>query len=306
MKNSWIVIEIETQGAMVEIVSAILGEYGCSGTVIETVDLDTFDIPDGDLEPESIYVLEAYFPHMSEVDRLRNELEEAFSSMPVLQAGLPRILESRTVPIEAWSETWKQNFSTFRVGERLVVKPSWESNPARGEQAVIEIDPGMAFGTGTHGTTRLCLEVIAELFEAAIPPANMLDVGTGSGILALGAAALGCRSVVANDIDPVACQVARENLQRNGYQDQIAISERPLERLPGAFDLIVANILAEENVRLKHELYNHMKPHGWLVLSGILREKEGYVKAGFADLPLVFSPSRYQDDWVCLVARRQE
>ena len=299
-------IEIETQGAMVEIVSAILGEYGCSGTVIENVDLDTFDIPDGDLEPEKTYVLEAYFPHVAGGDRLRLELAEAFSGTPVLQAVLPRILGSRTVPMEAWSETWKQNFSTFRIGEKLVVRPSWEPHAARDEQAVIEIDPGMAFGTGTHGTTRLCLEVVAELFEAPIPPGNMLDVGTGSGILALGAAALGCQSVVANDIDPVACQVARENVQRNGYQGQIAISEQPIERLPGEFDLIVANILAEENVRLKQEFYKHLKPHGWLVLSGILREKEEYVKAGFADLPLTFSRSRYQDDWVCLVARRQE
>ena len=170
---------------------------------------------------------------------------------------------------------------------------------------VIEIDPGMAFGTGTHGTTQLCLEMIAELLERPTPPQSLLDVGTGSGILALGAAALGMQKILANDIDADACTVARENVAKNGFSETIQVSEQPLEALAGEFELVVANILAEENVRLKKQLLAHLRPKGWLVLSGILREKETLVREGFADLPLESFPTRYQDDWVCLLYRKQ-
>ena len=206
--------------------------------------------------------------------------------------------------MEDWAEGWKQNFSVFHVGKRLVIRPSWEDYvPAAGE-VVVEIDPGMAFGTGTHGTTQLCLEMIAELLDRPDPPMNMLDVGTGSGILALGAAALGCQRVVANDIDPDALSVARENIDKNNCAEQIEISEQPLEKLPGQFELIVANIMAEENIRLRHAFMEHLRPGGWLVLSGILKEKEQLVRDGFADLSLEFFPSRYQDEWVCLLLCR--
>jgi ribosomal protein L11 methyltransferase len=304
MKDEWIVIEIKIVGEFVDLASAVLAEHGCSGTIIEERQLDTFIVPDDDLNPSTDYVLKAYFDMTSDPGSLVAELETAFRGIPILANQTFSIQAGRVVEMGDWSEDWKQNFSTFHIGDRLVVRPSWETYSPQPDEVVIEIDPGMAFGTGTHETTQLCLEAIVELLDRPDPPKNMLDIGTGSGILALGAAALGCQEIIANDIDPVAWQVARENIKKNNYGRQIKVSEQPLEELSGEFDLIVANILAEENIRLRHAFFDHLSAGGWLVLSGILRGKERLVREGFSDLPVDFFPSRYQDEWVCLLLRR--
>ena len=304
MKDEWIVIEVKIRGEFVDLVSAVLAEYGCSGTVVEERELDTFFIPEDDLDPVADYVLKTYFDAVPDPQLLVAELEVIFHKMPILKNQTFSIQSGSEVKMEDWSEDWKQNFSIFHIGGRLVVRPSWEDYTPQAGEVVIEIDPGMAFGTGTHGTTQLCLEAIAELLNCSDPPSSMLDVGTGSGVLALGAAALGCPDIIANDIDPIACHVACENIKKNHYAEQIKISEYPLEELPGQFELIVANILAEENIRLRHDLFEHLSPGGWLVLSGVLQEKEQLVRDGFSDLPLEFFPSHYQDEWACLLLRR--
>ena len=304
MKNEWIVIEVKVKGEFVDLIGAVLAEHGCSGTVVDERELDTFIAPDDDLDPSADYVLKAYFDTVADPQLLISELGIAFREIPLLKKQDIIIQSGAVVRMEDWAEGWKQNFSAFHVGKRLVVRPSWVDYAPSAGEVVVEIDPGMAFGTGTHGTTQLCLEMIAELLDHPDPPVTMLDVGTGSGILALGAAALGCPKVVANDIDPDACSVARENINKNNYAEQIEISEQPLDGLPGQFDLIVANIMAEENIRLRHAFMKHLNPEGWLVLSGILKEKEPLVRDGFADLPLEFLSSRYQDEWVCLLSRR--
>ena len=303
MKNEWIVIEVSVPGSAVDLVSAILTEYGCGGVVVEERQLDTFVVPDVELEATASYLLKAYFENVADAQQLRIELLARFQGLPELAKTIALGFPA-PVRMEDWAENWKQNFSTLKVGSRLIIRPSWEDYQPQSDEVVIEIDPGMAFGTGTHGTTLLCLEMIAELLAQPSAPQSFLDVGTGSGILALGAAALGCRKVLANDIDAEACSVARENVAKNGFSDSIQISEQPLETLSGQFELVVANILAEENVRLKHELLQHLRPNGWLVLSGILREKEALVREGFADLSLDSFPTRYQDDWVCLLYRK--
>ncbi|MDX2481078.1 MAG: 50S ribosomal protein L11 methyltransferase [Desulfuromusa sp.] len=304
MKNEWIVIEVKVKGEFVDLISAVLVEHGSCGTVVEERKLDTFVVPDSELDLSADYVLQTYFDTVSDPQQLISELTIASRKIPVFKNQEMSFKLGASIRMEDWAEDWKQNFSAFHIGHRLVVRPSWEDYIPRAGEVVIEIDPGMAFGTGTHGTTQLCLEVIAELLDRPDPPMTMLDVGTGSGILALGAAALGCQKVVANDLDPVACTVARENIHKNNYDEQIEISDHPLEKLPGQFDLIVANILAEENIRLRQAFMEHLRSGGWLVLSGILKEKEPLVRAGFADLALEFFPSRYQDEWVCLIVRR--
>ncbi|MEE4253525.1 MAG: 50S ribosomal protein L11 methyltransferase [Desulfuromusa sp.] len=306
MENEWIVIEIQARGEFIDLIGAVLAEYGCSGTVVEERYLDTFIVPDDDLDFSATYVLKTYFGAVDDPVQLVSQLTDALNEVPVLENQGISIQLGGPVRMEDWAENWKQNFAAFHVGDKLVIHPSWEDYAAIGNEVVLEIDPGMAFGTGTHATTKLCLEMIAELLDRPGPPLTMLDVGTGSGILALGAAALGCSQVVANDIDPVACTVARENIDHNNYTNRIELSELPLEVLPGQFDLIVANILAEENIRLKSAFLEHLRPGGWLVLSGILTEKESLVRDGFADLPLKFLPSRYLDEWVCLASQRSQ
>lgn len=306
MKNEWIVIEVSLPGQFVELGTAVLADLGAGGTVVEDRQLDTFSVPDEELVSDQTYCLKAYFEAVADPPLLRQQIEAALKCLPVLSGRQVTVSDPAVVKMEDWAENWKQNFSTLRIGSRLVIHPSWEDYQPAVDEDAIEIDPGMAFGTGTHGTTLLCLEMIAELLAAENPPAEMLDVGTGSGILALGAAALGCEKILANDIDVLACDVARENVAKNNFHGSIKITSLPLEQLPGKFDLVVANILAEENVRLKNELLQHLRPGGWLVLSGILQEKETLVREGFADLPLESFPTRTQDEWICLLYRHRK
>ncbi|HKJ05634.1 MAG TPA: 50S ribosomal protein L11 methyltransferase [Geopsychrobacteraceae bacterium] len=302
MNTEWISIEISSPATAVDLVCASLAELGCGGTVIEDAHLDTFIPPDPDLDPDTIYQLKAYFEEPGNPDELLLQIKDTLENLTALTPSWQFTIGSAaSVREEDWAENWKQNFSAQRVGKHLVIKPSWEEFSAQSSDRIIEIDPGMAFGTGTHGTTLLCLETIAELFDKDNPPKNLLDVGTGSGILALGAAALGCQQILACDIDEKACQVAQQNIDANNYSEQIIVTAEPLEQLKGRFDLVVANILAEENVRLGQALLNRLAPGGKLILSGILREKEEFVRQGFADYQLQSFPTRYQDDWICLI-----
>lgn len=306
MKNKWIVIEVKVRGELVDLVGAILSEHGCAGTIVEERVLDTFSFPDHHLNLSADYTLKAYFDGVADSRQLVFRLKLAFDEIPLFRKDNIVIKAAASVQTEDWAEGWKQNFCTFHIGKQLVVRPSWENYNPTSEEVVIEIDPGMAFGTGTHGTTRLCLEMIAELLARTDHPVNMLDVGTGSGILALGAAALGCKKIVATDIDPVACLVARENVDRNNFSAQIEIVEQNPELIPGTFDLLVANIMAEVIVELKHTLTEHLHSGSWLVLSGILKEKEQLVSTAFIELPVELVSRSYQDEWVCLLFRRQD
>ena len=166
------------------------------------------------------------------------------------------------------------------------------------------LDPGMAFGTGTHGTTRLCLEFIAARHDAGAGLRRILDVGTGSGILAIAALALGAESAVACDIDPVAVETTYTNAAINGCEKSIEATLEPLEKIPGSFDLVVANILAEENVRLAPELCARVAPGGYLVLSGILAEKVDFVTQAFNPRFTASSKVKYAGEWACIEYRR--
>jgi len=306
MKEKYLSVDVKVSGELVELASAVLMDQGSCGILVEDQQLDTFDVPDTPLVADKDYTLNAYFANEDPVATLLARLTSAFSHVPVFAAGAISLTVSEALPQVDWSQNWKQYFTGFQIGRRLIVHPSWENPRVEEGQVAIEIDPGMAFGTGTHATTRLCLEAIAEQLESRHHPLKLLDVGTGSGILAIGAAALGCDQVVGTDIDPVACSVAQENVERNNLVDRVTITTEPLEHLEGAYDLVVANILAEENIRLKDALLHHLQPGGWLILSGILKEKEPLVAAAFAGAELVAMPPRSQEDWVCLVYQLQK
>jgi len=170
------------------------------------------------------------------------------------------------------------------------------------EEVVLTLDPGQAFGTGTHATTSLCLDALAGQFETGKPPKRILDVGTGSGILAMAGAALGAVEVVATDIDRDACRIARDNLSQNRLDHLVTVTDAALEEITGNYDLVMANILAAENLRLANQLVAHLTPGvGRLVLSGILIEQEQSVVEGFAGFPLTLLAINHRDEWTCIV-----
>jgi ribosomal protein L11 methyltransferase len=204
------------------------------------------------------------------------------------------------VPEQDWSQAWKEGLSAFAVG-RLFLRPSWIAAEVPEGKAEVVIDPGMAFGTGTHPTTALCLAGVDALLVER-PGADVLDVGTGSGLLAIAAAKLGARRVVATDDDPVALRVAEENAHRNGVGIELLLAGR--DAVQGRFGVVVANILANTLVELAPELAGRLAPGGTLILAGVLAGQEDEVRAAYLGQGLAARPDldAGEGEWrrVCL------
>jgi ribosomal protein L11 methyltransferase len=215
-------------------------------------------------------------------------------------------VELKLVREEDWSRQWQKLFSTCRIGSRLVIKPSWEQYAPRGNDVVIEMDPGMAFGTGTHPTTRMCLERVEALVGRSDPAIrSMLDVGTGSGIVSIAAAKLGVERIVAIDIDPTALSCARKNAGINRVTHRVAVGDERLEEIGEQFDLIIANILSEILLKLRRDLLKRLSARGILVLSGILAQDAHKLENAFSSKKYRLLDSVLQGEWACLVLQKQ-
>jgi len=202
---------------------------------------------------------------------------------------------------EDWGAGWKEHFHPFHVAPLLVIKPSWELYEPRAGEAVIEMDPGMAFGTGLHASTRLALGFIEDIC-AGKAPGRTLDVGTGTGILALAAALRGASQVIAVDSDPDAVAAARDNIARNGLAGRISVSGRDLGEVDGTFDLIAANITADVLLQLAPRLVERLSPGGALVLAGLLKgEQTREVRAACEGRGLLCAGERNEGEWASLL-----
>jgi ribosomal protein L11 methyltransferase len=206
---------------------------------------------------------------------------------------------------EDWAEAWKAHYHPVRIGQRVLIRPIWVPLEIGPDDVEIALDPGMAFGTGTHPTTQLCLEAL----EARLQPgAHVLDLGCGSGILAIGAAKLGAHHVLGLDIDPVAVDVARANIVSNGVADRVTIEQGSLENIITSarrFDLIVVNILARTIIQMcDQHLGQTVRPGGLAIFSGIIADQAADVEAALRKTGLTPTQRRQQGDWVAIEARR--
>jgi ribosomal protein L11 methyltransferase len=303
--SAWTEISCTVPDELVDSLADFLVELTGTGVSVENLTVDTFNAEE--IADAPVKTVKAYVPDDDAAPALVARLSAFLAGQAELVPGYTFSPPTTTViRDEDWATSWKAHFKPARIGRQLVIKPSWEEYPAAAGDVVLELDPGMAFGTGTHATTRLCLEALEELFAGASLPDRpaVLDVGCGSGVLSIAAAKLGAGRVVAVDIDPVAVQVTEENAGLNHVAAAIEASTTPLADLGGSFGIVLANILAEELVRLADELTGRLAPGGFLILSGILREREAYVRAGFASQPLELAAVTAADDWCCLVYRR--
>lgn len=275
---------VETDLPLAELLVADLFDLGAMG--VEIRDGEGTPMPGARLPPPGRALVVAWFAH-------RDEAEAAAQA----RGG-----EIAPVPDEDWSETWKRDLRPLDVG-RVRIRPSWiEAPPPPGAVEVV-LDPGMAFGTGAHPTTALCLAALSDLISAR-PGASVLDVGTGSGLLAIAARKLGAGRVAANDDDPVAVAVARENATANAVD--LEIRDEPLPLIAGTFDLVVANILANTLVALAPAIAAKLRPGGVVLLSGILGPQEEEVRAAYAALGLLPLPESERRDgaWSLLALGR--
>lgn len=238
----------------------------------------------------------------SQETQLRNFLTNVRANMPEPnQAALT--LHTELIEDEDWNKAWKKHFKPIKITPRLVIKPTWEPYVTEGDETVIEMDPGMAFGTGHHASTKLALECIESLFFTTTPsPKKVLDVGSGTGILGMACAKFGAQQIVAVDNDPEAVAVAKENVANNGLAEIIEVSSRELASLSGPFDLIIANITHDVLKALAPSISSLLGTSGHLVLSGLLREGQlDSIRAIYEQQHLTPSETRVLDEWGALI-----
>lgn len=302
MNCSWLEIACDVPEEHAEVVADFLTQLTGTGVCVDNLCVDAFSI--SEIPDSARMVIKAYLSADSDPSQQMMELEAFLSELSKRHPeGIFYPPTISAVNSEDWSSSWKVHFKPLRIGKRLLIVPTWEEVVEVPGDLVLRIDPGMAFGTGGHETTRLCLELLEQIMENRVPitSPSLLDLGTGSGILAMAASLLGCGRILALDIDPDAVTVARENLALNQLSDAIECGTAPLESLTERYDIILANILAEELVRLAPYLADRLQPGGSLILSGILAEKEQLVRQGFSNLNVQYYRTVCDGEWVAML-----
>ncbi len=326
----WIELSVTTHSELVEPLAEALSAIATNGIAID----EPFALEDDGQRwrpiPGAPVTVRAYIPEDERAPATVRRLRETLWHLSRIDARFSGDLATRAVDDEDWAETWKEHFHVTRVGRRVVIKPTWRDfTPDAPDLAVIELDPGMAFGTGTHPTTRLCLEAIEEY---ARPGDAVLDVGSGSGILAIGAVRLGAARALGIDISALAVRVATENVAANGLTDRIEMLRgtlalgdagqplivpappEPGDDLVAALSsvravrpasLVVANIIARIIGELAPALVAATAPGCTLIASGIIAEREADARDPRVAAGLTLIERRQEDDWLALVGRRE-
>ncbi len=292
--------EAENMDLAEELVSQIFFDLDLGGVVCE-VPLAEPDEGFGSnaLEQPSTHSISGFLPDIPPSKNLIADLEKKAAALE----GIKVTVSTRIVEDQDWSESWKNFFFVTRVTDTLVIRPSWREFQPLPNDIVIDIDPGMAFGTGTHETTSMCLALIQEQMT---PGASFLDVGTGSGILMIAAAKLGAGTLKGLDNDGVAVEIAGKNLEQNKIPPRsFEISCTTLDQYPQErFDLLTANILAEVIIKILPEIKTRLAPKGRAILSGIIYDWADRVKTALADNGFTLVKTTAQGEWVAMVVEK--
>ena len=310
----WLEVTVRTNTAGADLISELLISAGAKGTSIEDR-FDAFSEPTDatqwDLIDPSVIekmdedtLVHAYFPaettSRETIESLRARLAALTPESLGFDAG-KRALEIANVREEDWAENWKKYYKPFRVGRHLVVRPVWEKYEPQAGDKIISIDPGMAFGNGTHETTSMCLGLVEDYIK---PGDTVLDVGTGSGILAIASVLMGAQSALGIDLDPVAVRVANENIERNGLSGRVHAQVGDLVKgIDTQADVVFANIIADAVILLSRAVRAHMKPVGVFICSGISLEREQDVLDALAEAGFTVDRIEHRGEWSAIAAR---
>ena len=283
----WLVVELSFAKEFGEAVSNFLIEQGATG--IEEIE--------GDLNQEK---LRTYFPEDGTERRILYALRHYLKSLKKIVPGIPRAkIKTASLTEQDWSENWKRFFKPVQVTPRFVVKPPWVRARLKKGQRCIDITPGMAFGTGTHATTLLSIQALEESLKKKRP--SVLDVGTGSGILSIIAAKLGAKEVWGIDIDGVAVENARENVEKNRVSAIVRTRKGSIGDLHKKFDVVVANIDLKSLRRMRKPLLNHLKKRCFLILSGILEQEKETIRLRYVETKMLrWIKTTQKGEWICL------
>ena len=303
--DAWLELAVEADQEAVDAVAEILGRVASGGTSVEPGFRLVEEGLSAEVDPSRPVVVRGYVPARdpASVQRAVADVEAALGHLRVFDLRPIGTLQTRLVHEADWASAWKAHFPVLRVGRRLVIRPSWQEHEPRPDDVVLALDPGMAFGTGLHPTTRLCLAALEDVVESDRPE-RLVDVGCGSGILAIAALRLGAGSALGVDTDPIAIEATRANAERNGLGGRLRARDGSLPTGEPPFDLVLANLIASLLVRLADELAAEVRPGGTLIASGIFVDREPEVRAALAGAGLHVGARAAEGDWVALTARR--
>lgn len=289
----WVASEVAANGIYTE-------DY--SNLEAETLEIAHIDLIDRALKQKdrSHVIVHVYLSAQDNLPSVMEQLDERLASLGVEHSFL-----TKNIKTEDWANNWKKYFHQLKIGKKILICPSWEEPVNDGEREVLLLEPGMAFGTGTHATTSLCMETAENYIK---PGSTVLDIGCGSGIIALSALKLGAKSAVGVDIDEKAVKTARENAVRNGYgKDKAVFLEGDLtEKVTGKYNVVIANIVASVITELCSQVGDFMSDDGVFIVSGIIKESEAQVRKAFLLNRLKITEEHEKDGWLSFVLTKEE
>lgn len=310
--SNWSEVTIYTTTAGIDILGGFLIAHGIKGHVIEDSS-DFCEFLEGttthwDYVDDSLMALKDkesnvkfYLPDNLQGIEAFNQIKASLEGLREINKGidLGRLaIEVGSVNEEDWSTAWKKYYHPTKIGQRLVVVPCWEDYTLKDGEVRVTLDPGMAFGTGTHETTRLCMQLLEEVVK---PNTSMLDIGTGSGILAITALLLGAKAAVGVDIDELSVKIAQENADLNHVGEQIKLVCGDLtDKISGRYDVLCANIVADVIIRLSRDIKQFMHENSVLLVSGIIDERCDEVVEALESQGLALEQSVTENGWVAM------
>jgi len=296
-------ISVKTNPLWAEYVSELLiNRVGCYGVVTEEKEFRDEVVVKADVER-----VKGYLPFSSDfnIEDIRHLFAEERKNL--INSGISAenigcwTVETKEIREEDWAHNWKLFWHPQKIGKNIVICPTWEEYAPQQDDVMIYLDPGSAFGTGTHPTTKLCIEALEKLIPEFSGEINMADIGTGSGILAITAAKLGVKSVIGVDNDASVIAVAKENAEKNGVNSQCTFFAGSAADVEGKYDIVTANILAEVLVDMMPELARLLKPSGILVLSGIINKKLPLIQESLGKTNLRLKEVLWEDVWIATI-----
>lgn len=300
--DKWVRVDVAAAPELLDALANFMTEIGAEG-VSQEAPVPSFG------EPEKVDVFYEYLTAYLPWDKREQRLASLRAYLDALELLFPDH-DKTTVTVQEitsadWGEEWKKYFHPLRIGRRIIIKPTWEPCEPAGDDIVIEIDPGMAFGTGQHHSTAMCLEAMESLFVQGVEaPQDVLDVGTGTGILGIAAARLGATKVVCLDVDEKAVNIALENAVLNQVSSMLEISGNDISSLAGPFQLILANLTAKPLLELYPRFVSLLAPAGYLIISGIIEKQVPEIEATFCRSPLHLQRSIAGEEWRCYVFQK--
>ncbi|HEY8803666.1 MAG TPA: 50S ribosomal protein L11 methyltransferase [Clostridium sp.] len=310
MNKDWIEVTIITSSEAVEAVSAMLYNTGVEGVSIldpldliyrrdHTTDWDYFD--ETIIDTNSEVVIKGYYKEDNNFEDHLKEIKAGVSNLPKfgLDKGVGSVNAAK-VNEEDWENNWKKYYKPIKVGEKVVIKPIWEKYDKKPDEIIVELDPGMAFGTGSHETTRMCIKALERHVNKE---SVVFDIGTGSGILSIAAAKLGAKNTIGVDLDPVAVDSARQNVSYNDISNIEILYGDLMEVVKGKANIVIANIMADIIIFLTDQVKAFIACGGYFISSGIILSKKDEVITKLTQCGFKVEEINIEGEWVCIVAK---